>query len=361
MKVLIAGGGTGGHLMPALALADAFHAAGSEPVLVGAQRGVEASILPTRPYRHHLLPLEPIYRGQWWKNIRWPLIAWRVMRTCRDVLDRERPDLVVGTGGYASGPLLFAASSRNIPIALQEQNAFPGVTTRWLAGRAAQIHLGFPEAAGKLKPGRDTRVFTLGNPIAVPQTGAGPRAAARAELGIEHDALVLLVTGGSQGSRAMNQALGEAILHVLLDDIWILWSTGPAHFAKYSGLHTPPRRQVRAFWDPIGTAYAAADLVVARAGAMTTAELCAYGLPSILVPFPHAAADHQMWNARALEQAGAAVVLPEDQLTAESLAKAVLDVLGDETRRGGMADAARERGRPDAAAQIVKALTGGAG
>src|SRR6266850_1564593 len=137
MKVVIAGGGTGGHLMPALALADALSAARPdlEVVLVGAQRGVENLILPKRRYRYHLLPAEPIYRSQWWKNFRWPLIAWRLLAECRAVLDAERPALVVGTGGYAAGPILYSAWCRGVSIAVQEQNAYPGMTTRFLARR----------------------------------------------------------------------------------------------------------------------------------------------------------------------------------------------------------------------------------
>ena len=135
MRILIAGGGTGGHLMPALALADSLKEVNPEvePVLVGAKRGVEASILPARPYRYYLLPLEPIYRREWWKNWRWPLLAMKIKRECDRVLDEERPVLALGTGGYAAGPMLYRSFRRGLPLAIQEQNAYPGLTTRWLA------------------------------------------------------------------------------------------------------------------------------------------------------------------------------------------------------------------------------------
>src|SRR5881628_646582 len=158
MRVLLAGGGTGGHLMPALALAQALAAARAdvEPVLVGAERGIEAQLLPRYPFRYALLPIEPIYRSRWWKNLRWPLIAGQVWRSVGRVLDAERPALVIGTGGYAAGPVVWRAARRGIPTVLQEQNAFPGLTTRWLARRARQVHLGFPEARERLRPGRGT-------------------------------------------------------------------------------------------------------------------------------------------------------------------------------------------------------------
>ncbi|MGH7676776.1 MAG: UDP-N-acetylglucosamine--N-acetylmuramyl-(pentapeptide) pyrophosphoryl-undecaprenol N-acetylglucosamine transferase, partial [Gemmatimonadales bacterium] len=135
MKVLLAGGGTGGHLMPALALAEALREArpDMEPVLVGAERGLDGQVLSQRPFRYHLLPLEPIYRRAWWRNARWPFVAWRAWRAVGRLLDAERPAIVIGTGGYAAGPVVWRAQRRGLPTALQEQNAFPGLTTRWLA------------------------------------------------------------------------------------------------------------------------------------------------------------------------------------------------------------------------------------
>jgi UDP-N-acetylglucosamine--N-acetylmuramyl-(pentapeptide) pyrophosphoryl-undecaprenol N-acetylglucosamine transferase len=355
MKILIAGGGTGGHLMPALVLAEALVTLdpGVEPVLVGAQRGVEAALLPSKPYRYHLLPVEPIYRRSWWRNLRWPLIAWRVLRTGGRVLDQERPALAVGTGGYASGPILFQALRRGLPVALQEQNAFPGLATRWLARRATQVHLGYPEAAQHLTPGPGTVVRTHGNPIRPPAVTAADRTSARRRLEIERDTTALLVMGGSQGSVRINRVVAELLDGNALNHVVVLWSTGPNSWDEYGRYHSPPRRQVRAFWDPIDDAYAAADLVIARAGAMSTAELCAWGLPAILVPLPSAAANHQARNAESLAAAGAAVHLPESRLTAQLLTSTIEDLLRFRNTLEEMRQAARARGRPDAARQIA--------
>lgn len=358
MKVLIAGGGTGGHLMPALAIAEALVELDSriEPILVGAQRGVEASLLPQRNYRHYLLPLEPIYRRQWWKNLRWPAIAWRVLRECRAVLETEQPRLALGTGGYASGPVLYQASRRGVPIAIQEQNAYPGLVTRRLARRARQIHLGFPEAAKYLNPGSDTTVHSFGNPVVPPPEPRPTKDDARRLLALKSGLPVVLVMGGSQGARAMNHVVGQLVESERLQDIVLLWSTGPTTWDRYRRYDAPPNRQVRAFWDPIAHAYAAADVVVARAGAMTTAELCAWGLPSILVPLPSAAADHQTRNAAALAAAGAAVHLPESGLSPETLVEALRDLLESADRMSQMGHSASTRGHPNASQKIASHL-----
>ena len=356
LRVLLAGGGTGGHLMPALALAQALRDAGRdiEPVLVGAARGIEAQVLPRYPFRHRLLPIEPIYRRTWWKNLRWMLIAGRVWRAVGRVLDEERPAIVIGTGGYAAGPVVWRAQRAGLPTVLVEENAFPGLTTRWLARRARQIHLGFPEARARLTIGAATNVFALGNPVRPPEPGA--RATALAELGLAAERPTLLVFGGSQGARAINYAVAGALERRLLDAVNVLWGTGMEHANALARYAAPGRVVIRGFFDPMTTPYRAADVVVARAGAMTVAELCAWGKPSILVPLPSAAADHQAHNARALAEAGAAIHLPERDLTAYSLANQVGRLLGDRTRLDSIAARARARGNPNAAREIVSKI-----
>lgn len=356
MIVLIAGGGTGGHLMPALALAAEIARVRPdlEPVLVGARRGLEATLLPRYPFRHYLLAAEPLYRRQWWRNVRWPAIAWRLWRDVGRVLERERPVLVIGTGGYAAAPVVWRAQRRGLPTVLQEQNAFPGLATRWLAGAARQIHLGFPEAARRLRTGAGTRVFALGNPIRPPV--AGDRAAALAELGLPAERPAVLVFGGSQGARALNAALAGALAGSGLAGVSVIWGTGDAHAARYAPLARPGHVVVRGFLDPMATAYRAADLIVCRGGAMTVAEVCAWGKPSIVVPLPTAAADHQTVNARALAAAGAAVHLAERDLTPDALTATITGLLGDPERLGSLAAAASVRGHPRATEEVVSTI-----
>lgn len=359
-RILLAGGGTGGHLMPALAIAAALRdiRPGIEPVLVGATRGVEARMLPKRGFRHHLLPFEPIYRRMWWKNLRWFPLVPRILRAGSRVLDAEAPAVAVGTGGYASGPILFQAARRGIPLVLQEQNAYPGVTTRWLAPRARHIYLGFPEARARLRPGRTTAIFDYGNPIIPPPPKRATPAAARARFGLPTDGPAVLVMGGSQGARSVNRAVAAALDAGLLQDVALLWSAGPGQWEEYRVRDRPPQCVVRPFIDPISEAYEAVDLAVTRAGAMTIAELCAWGLPSVLVPLPTAAGNHQARNAHALARDGAAIHLPESELNAERLSRELHAVLRSPDRLTGMGAAAAGRGHPNAAQNIAREILG---
>ncbi|HSH45891.1 MAG TPA: UDP-N-acetylglucosamine--N-acetylmuramyl-(pentapeptide) pyrophosphoryl-undecaprenol N-acetylglucosamine transferase [Longimicrobiales bacterium] len=366
-RVIFAGGGTGGHLYPALNIAAAMRALrpGLSTSFVGARRGVEARVLPEKGVRHTLLPLEPIRRDRVWEN--WRLVpalsrsAWGLSR----LMLRERPSLVVGTGGYASGPACGWALLVGVPIALQEQNSFPGLTTRWLSRFARQVHLGFPEAARLIRPGSRTLVTDHGNPIQAPDTSLDRREARRA-FGLSPDATVLLVVGGSQGSRAVNQAmLGaiEAVAEARAErpgDLEVLWATGPAHIdgirERLVGHGVEGWVHPVGYIDAMPKALASADVAVSRAGAMGTAELLAWGVPSILVPLPTAAADHQTHNARALEEDGAAVALAESELTPGRLWENVCGLAGDPSRRSTMAERARARARPEAARRIAEDL-----
>jgi UDP-N-acetylglucosamine--N-acetylmuramyl-(pentapeptide) pyrophosphoryl-undecaprenol N-acetylglucosamine transferase len=351
LKILFAGGGTGGHLMPALALARAVSALGHEVVMIGARRGIEADILPRHPFRFHLLPFEPIYRRTWWRNWRWPLLAWRLRREIKRLLGAERPSLVVGTGGYAAGPLVWYAQRNGIPTVLQEQNAFPGLATRLLAKRARQVHLGFPEARARLSPGPHTQVFDFGNPIEPP--AAVDPGAARTAFALAAGRPTVLVFGGSQGARAINQAVDAALERGLLAGVNLLWGTGSAQEATYAARAERGHVVVRGFFDPIAPAYAAADLVVSRAGAITIAELCAWGKANVLIPLPTAAADHQTSNARALADAGASVLLLERDLTPESLATTITGLVRDRHRLEALSAVTRKRGHPNAARSIA--------
>lgn len=353
VTVLIAGGGTGGHLMPALAIAAALRRAHPEwrILLVGAERGIEARLLPSRDFPYQLLPAEPIYRRQWWKNLRWPLLALRLRREVDRLLEREQPAVVVGTGGYASGPVIWRAARRGIPTTMLELNAFPGLAVRWLARTVREVWLGSPEARHHLRPGSRTEIVDTGAPIAPPEPARRPEALRR--FGLDPTRPVFLVTGGSQGALALNQVVAEWIESGGAGGVQILWATGSATFGRFEGLHRPPAVQVYDFLDPIGPAYAVATFALARAGMMTLSELCAWGIPAILVPLPTAAADHQTPNARAMEQAGAGVFVPQSELTVARLAELVGSLLAPVERLAAMREAALARARPDALGRIV--------
>jgi len=298
--------------------------------------------------------MQPIYRRTWWNNVRSLLTAGRAWRAVGRVLDAEQPVIVIGTGGYAAGPVVWRAQRRGLPTVLQEQNAFPGLATRWLARRARQIHLGFPETRERLRVGSHTAVFALGNPIRVPEPGS--RDAALVALGLAPERSTLLVFGGSQGARAINYAVAGALERRLLDEVNVIWGTGTAHVDALARYAVAGRVVVRGFFDRMAPVYRAADLVVARAGAMTVAELCAWGKASILVPLPSAAADHQTHNAAALAEAGAAIHLSEPRLTPYTLAQEVTALVADRARLESLGSRAQGRGHPDAAREIVSKI-----
>ncbi|MEO5511365.1 MAG: undecaprenyldiphospho-muramoylpentapeptide beta-N-acetylglucosaminyltransferase [Longimicrobiales bacterium] len=365
IPILFAGGGTGGHLYPALALGEAVRAADPsvEVEFVGAHRGVESRILPQQNVKHTLLPLQPIQRSQIWRN--WKLFpsALATVSGLGKLFLRFKPRLVVGTGGYVSGPACMFAVLTGVPIAIQEQNSHPGFTTRVLSRWAAQVHLGFPEAAAKLKPGKNTEVIAAGNPIRPPDRSLEV-AACRARFGIARMSTVLLVVGGSQGARAVNEALLGAIELVMRGELpappagfEVLWATGPTQYdavnARLNAAGNPAWVHAQGYIDAMAEALAASNMAVSRAGAMATAELLAWGIPMVLIPLPTAAADHQRFNARALEEAGAAVVVEEEDLTPERLWADIHRLASDPLRHDQMAAAALVRARPDAARDIA--------
>jgi len=354
-RVLLTGGGTGGHLVPALNLAAALRR--SDPalrlMLVGARRGVEARVLPDSGYDHRLLPMEPLYRSRPWRN--WRLVARLpgVIGGLGQLFREFDPHLVVGTGGYASAPAVAWAVAFGRRTALQEQNAMPGVVTRMFAARVDQVHLGYPEARARLRTGPHTQVFEHGNPVA-PGGGRTPHAWPPGR--------VLLVVGGSQGARALNEHL-LAGLHGGLawpSDVSVVWVAGHEHAAGVAGrvreARLAERIQVVPFIPDLGAQLHRVAFAISRAGAMTTAELAAAGVPAALVPLPSAAGQHQTFNARALQDAGAAVLREESRLDGEELWTTALNLLADQARLRSMSESMRQRGRPDAADRIAEDL-----
>jgi len=320
-------------------------------ILAGAKRGLEARLLPERQFAYYLLPVEPIYRRQWWKNIRWPLLGMRLIREVHRLLDTVSPRVVIGTGGYASGPVVWLAARRGIPTAMLELNAYPGLAVRRLSRKVNEIWLGSPEARTLLRPGSHTRFVDTGTPIAPPDPSV--RAAAVGRFGVSGSKPVVLVVGGSQGALPINRAVASWVESGASEPCQVLWVTGRGSYSDFKRHHRPPGVQVFDFLDPMAPGYAVADLAMTRAGMMTIAELCAWGIPSILVPLPTAAADHQTANARAMEQAGASKVLLQAELSGERIDREVHDLFGHAEKLGSMREAAQKRAKPDALESIL--------
>ncbi|HEX3160083.1 MAG TPA: UDP-N-acetylglucosamine--N-acetylmuramyl-(pentapeptide) pyrophosphoryl-undecaprenol N-acetylglucosamine transferase [Gemmatimonadaceae bacterium] len=358
MRIFFAGGGTGGHLYPGLAIARALVRLDPtvRPFFVGAHRGIERTVLPDAGFPFELLDLHPLYRSRVWENWRTARGLASAWRGIGRLAAAERPRMVVGTGGYAAGAVLAWAAAHGVPLALQEQNSVAGLTVRGFSRWARAVYLGFPEAAATLHANGRRVAMDTGNPIEPPPTPRPDRAAARARWGFpERGGLVLLVFGGSQGARPINAAVAAWIARGLPEGVHVIWGTGRAQYDAHAG-HESARVRVRPYLAPIADAYAASDLALVRAGAMTTAELCAWGVPMVLVPLPTAAADHQTANARALDAAGAAVHLPQGQLDGSRLDDLVRQLAADPARLDALARAAASRARPDAAAMIARHL-----
>jgi UDP-N-acetylglucosamine--N-acetylmuramyl-(pentapeptide) pyrophosphoryl-undecaprenol N-acetylglucosamine transferase len=355
VRVLFAGGGTGGHLYPGLAIARALVRLEprAQPFFVGAHRGIERDVLPASEFPHLLLDLHPLYRQRPWENwrtVRGLASAWGALgRLTRDA----PPAALVATGGYAAGAALAYAAVRGVPIAIQEQNSFPGATVRVFTRWARDVYLGFPEAESALPHRAGTQFLDTGNPIEPPPVPRPSHAEARRRWQLPDDGRVLLVFGGSQGARAVNDAVSSWIDAGLPAGLSVIWATGRKEFERYAR-HEGPRVRVRPYIAPMTDAYAATDLAVARAGAMGTAEMCAWGIPALLVPLPTAAADHQTVNARALAAAGAARWLPQRELSVQRLAQEIGALLADQSALAALARGALARARPDAAETIAR-------
>ena len=313
-----------------------------------------ATVLPKTEFPLALLDLHPLYRRAVWKN--WKTIAGGI-GAWRDIgaLAREqRPALVVGTGGYAAGLMLAYGVAHRIPIVQQAGDSLPGLTARLFSRWSREIYLNFPEAAHALTAHHAGSLLDTGAPIEPPPVPRPTRAAARARWNLPPTGgRVLLVYGGSQGSLAINRVVAEWIGDGLPDDLYIIWGTGHATYDEFKQCEGP-RVRVRDYLSPIAEAYAAADFAISRAGAMTTAELFAWGIPAVLVPLPTAAADHQTTNAVALERAHAAIHVPQSQFSVERLDATVRRLIADPAELHRLADGALARARPMAAESIAK-------
>lgn len=354
MRVFVAGGGTGGHLYPGLAIARALVKANPDvkPFFIGARRGIEKEVLPKTEFPFVLLDLHPLYRSQIWKSWRTVMGGIKAWLAIGRLAKEDAPRVIVGTGGYASVIALAYGAARGIPLVLQEQNSYPGIATRVFSRFARQIHLGFPEARKYLNPRADAIVLESGNPIQPPPGIRPARDVARQAWGFPGNARVLLVFGGSQGAVAVNEVVAEWVRAGIPDGVHVIWATGRGSFEKYAPLESE-RVRVRDYITPMESAYAAADVALARAGAMSTAELAAWGIPMILVPLPTAAADHQTTNARALESAGAATVIAQRDFTRERLDTEVRGIFGSPGRIEQMSESVLARARPNAADEIA--------
>jgi UDP-N-acetylglucosamine--N-acetylmuramyl-(pentapeptide) pyrophosphoryl-undecaprenol N-acetylglucosamine transferase len=353
VKVMIAGGGTGGHLFPGIALADEISTRHprNRVVFVGTDRGLEARVVPASGYALETIPVHGLKGMGPLKLLKGLLALPRAFFASAWLLWKHKPDVVIGVGGYASGPVVLAAWLQRVPTAVQEQNTLPGLTNKLLGKIVQSVFVSFEEARAFFSAGKTSLV---GNPVrrALLENYLRSRVA--------HERFELLVFGGSLGARGLNARVVEALSHLkdLGAQLHVTHQAGKADVEQVRKAYADAgvSADVVEFIDDMSRAYALADLVVCRAGATTVAELTVCKKASILVPFPHATDNHQELNARALVDSGAALMFRESELTGEKLAQAIRGLHGDRERLAQMEKKAALLGRPEAAKEIADAL-----
>ncbi len=353
---MIAGGGTGGHIFPGMAIAEAIEneSPGAEVLFAGRGGSLEERVVANSGHGFIAVPSMGLRRAADLRNLCVPFVVAAGYLTALRALSARRPEVAIGTGGFVSLPPLLAASTIGVPIVLQEQNSYPGLATRVMSGRAREVHVSFDETRRYLPKAR--KVVLSGNPVRA-SLGTADRSRSRQALGLSPDGVVVLVVGGSGGAHRLNEAVAGAAERLAADGIELVAQTGAQDEAMVrdavsrAGL----RGVVSAFFDDMATVYAASDLAVSRAGATAIAELELLGLPSLLVPYPFATEGHQMKNALAMEGAGASAVVPDSEFTADVLVSRVRELTRGRERLLAMADAARKLARPDAAVRVARA------
>lgn len=354
-RVIISGGGTGGHVYPAIAIADALKAQepGVEILFVGAEGRMEMEKVPAAGYEIEGLPIAGFQRKLTLKNLSFPIKLFKSMRKAKSILTRFQPHIAVGVGGYASGPVLRAATGRGIKTVIQEQNSYPGVTNKILGAKASRICVAY-EGMEKFFPKEKIRL--TGNPVRQDiRDLAHKRGEAIGYFQLESSRKTIVVMGGSLGAGTLNAAMASATgLIDANNDIQWVWQCGKYYHDQYADSATASLSNVRfmPFIEQVDKAYACADLVICRAGALTISEICVAGKPAILVPSPNVAEDHQTKNAMALKQVDAAVLIKDNEASDKLIAVAI-ELLKDTDRLARLSHNALAISKPDAAREIA--------
>lgn len=356
LKIIISGGGSGGHVFPALAIADAIRAKEPEAeiLFVGAKGKIEMEKVPLAGYPIEGLWISGLHRNLTWRNLTFPFKLMSSLVKSYRIVRSFQPAVVIGVGGFASGPVLQVASWFGIPTLIQEQNSYPGLTNRLLAKRVSKICIAYDRMERYFPKGK---LVMTGNPVRKGiATEEIDKAEALAHFGLQPNKRTLFSFGGSLGAQSINEALAaNADLLRKHPDVQLLWQAGKLYYDRFKegDLAQLPNVKIQAFIDRMDLAYAIADLVIARAGALTIAELSLVGQAAILIPSPNVAEDHQTMNARALTEKEAAVLLP-DPLAKEQIMAQALAVVKDQNRLDQLAKNVRKLAKPDAAELIAE-------
>lgn len=358
MRIIISGGGTGGHIYPAIAIAQKLKEKrpDAEILFVGAKGRMEMEKVPKAGFEIEALWISGLQRKLTWKNVLFPLKLVHSLWRSRQIIKRFKPDAAIGVGGYASGPLLRAASGMRIPTLIQEQNSYPGITNRWLAGKVDRICVAYDQME-KYFPSE--KIVQTGNPVRKDILELKDKyKEALTHFRLSADKKTMLVFGGSLGARTLNEAMRSgAELIEKNKDVQIIWQMGKFYKEEFESCRTAQLEQVVVlpFIERMDLAYAAADVVICRAGALAISELSLAAKASILVPSPYVAEDHQTKNAFALSEKGAALLIKDSEASEVLLAKA-MKLIHDEERCKKLEKHIKALGKPDAAEEIADEL-----
>lgn len=333
MRVVVTGGGTGGHIYPALAIADRIKKEypDSEIIYIGTPNSLEESILKEYPYEFFSIEVKGFQRKMSVENFKRAYLAWNSLRKAKKILKQFKPDIVIGTGGYVSGPVVYAASMSNIKTIIHEQNAYPGLTNKILSKKADIIYLGFEEAKEKFNT--KAKIKVVGNIVREDFLLQQSKRETREELGITHTKFIL-VSGGSGGSLAINKEFRKIIPQLVNDEIGFIFSTGKVNYedilSEYNNIADNKNYTITEYITNMPEYMIASDLCVISAGATTIAEVNSLGRAAIVVPKSYTAENHQVKNAESIEKAGAGISIKDIELTSDLLYDKIKELLSDD-------------------------------
>ena len=358
MKVLVSGGGTGGHIYPALALLNQIKKEDptSEFLYVGTERGLESRIVPEANIAFRSIKVEGFKRSLTADNIKTVMLFLKAIKESKAIVKKFEPDVVIGTGGYVCAPVIYAAAKLKIPTIIHEQNSVAGVTNKFLAKYASRIAVCFEEAKKEFSKYPEKVMFT-GNPRAQEVSGVN-KTSILTTFGLDPEMPTALVFGGSRGARAINETVGKSLSMFKERDYQLLFVTGEVHYQQVKKDVKDISKQVAIvpYITNMPEVFASVSLVVCRSGATTLAELTSLGLPSILIPSPYVTNDHQTKNAETLVNNGAAEMIKEEDLTVQSFLHKLDDLMTKKNKRSKMAKNAKEMGKPDASDQLIQVI-----
>ena len=353
MKVLLSGGGTGGHVYPAIAIANKIKEENpdAEILFVGTEKGIESEIVPKYGYELKTVTVQGFKRKIDFDNVKRVFKLFKGLEESRKVVKKFKPDIVIGTGGYVSGPVLFNSAMGKIPTVVHEQNSFPGVTNKILAKMVTTVLTSFEDSHQRFPEGTRDKLVLTGNPVRK-EILVARKSIARRNLGITEDKRMVLCYGGSGGSRKINDAMKLVVRNMVKDDVAFIFATGKSYYDEFiksiDDLNLKPYQRVVPYLEDMANALAASDLVIGSAGAISLAEITALGKPSIIIPKAYTAENHQEYNAKSIEKQGAGIAILEKNLTDVSLNEAVTRLLGNKEELLEMANRSKEIGKPEA-------------